>query len=298
MEYVRYCPKCGRKKIYRSLDSFRANKNSLLCRKCARQEVFSKLYPNKIEKLLEDTPETYYWIGYLLADGNFSNNNRIKFSQSNEDQISVEKFKKYIEWPCDTYYNEKLRKSEFSVMNINIVPKIMEKFDIKHNKTYCPPDKKIFEDMDVDLLAYLFIGFVDGDGHIANLHNRPDYNLRIKVHSSWYDTLNVFIERLFGLTGYVKINNQGYADLAIGNSQILKQFKKKYFENISFEPLHRKWDVIDLNYVGKYEQAKITLEKVKELYEQNYSVKDICKTLNLTEGLVYKDIKKIKNEEV
>ena len=71
MEYIRYCPKCGNEKIYKSLDSFRANKNSLLCRKCARKEVFSKLYPNKIEKLLDDTPETYYWIGYLLADGHF-----------------------------------------------------------------------------------------------------------------------------------------------------------------------------------------------------------------------------------
>ena len=84
----------------------------------------------------------------------------------------------------------------------------------------------------------------------------------------------------------------------IGDSQILKKFKKKYFENITFEPLHRKWDIIDLNYVGKYEQAKITLEKVKELYKQNYPVKDICKILDLTESLVYRDIKKIQNEEV
>lgn len=297
MEYVRYCPKCGRKKIYGSLDSFRANKDSLLCRTCARKEVFSKLYPNKIEKLLEDTPEAYYWIGYLLADGHFYTQ-RLKFTQNGVDKISVENFKKYIEATCDVKYDNKIDQASFSIMSIDVVPKIMKKFDIKSDKTYNPPSREIFENMDIDLLAYLFIGFVDGDGHIANLHNRPDYNLRIKVHSSWYGVLNVFIERLFGLSGYVKINKQGYADVAIGDSQILKKFKKKYFENISFEPLHRKWDVIDLNYVGKYEQAKIILEKVKELYEQNYSVKDICKTLNLTEGLVYKDIKKIKNEEV
>ena len=297
MEYIRYCTKCGSKKVYKSLDSFRANKNSLLCRKCARQEVFSKLYPNKIEKLLEDTTETYYWIGYLLADGHFYKN-RIKFTQNGLDKISVEKFRTYLEATCNVKYDSKMDQSEFSIMSIDVVPKIKEKFDIKENKTYCPPNKKIFEDMNIDLLAYLFIGFVDGDGHIGNLHNRPDYNLRIKVHSSWYDILNVFVERLFGLSGYVKINNQGYADVTIGDSQILKQFKRKYFENITFEPLHRKWDVIDLNYVGKYEQAKITFEKVKELYEQNYSVKDICKMLNLKEGLVYKDIKKIKNEEV
>ena len=297
MEYVRYCPKCGRKKIYGSLDSFRANKDSLLCRTCARKEVFSKLYPNKIEKLLEDTPEAYYWIGYLLADGHFYTQ-RLKFTQNGVDKISVENFKKYIEATCDVKYDNKIDQASFSIMSIDVVPKIMKKFDIKSDKTYNPPSREIFENMDIDLLAYLFIGFVDGDGHIANLHNRPDYNLRIKVHSSWYGVLNVFIERLFGLSGYVKINKQGYAEAPTGDSQILKKFKKKYFENISFEPLHRKWDVIDLNYVGKYEQAKIILEKVKELYEQNYSVKDICKTLNLTEGLVYKDIKKIKNEEV
>ena len=297
MEYVRYCPKCGREKIYRSLDSFRANKNSLLCRSCARKEIHSKRYPNKIEKLLDDTPETYYWIGYLLADGHFYEN-RIKFTQSNLDKISVERFKTYLEASCDIKYNSKFDSYEFSIMNIDNVPKIKNKFDIKENKTYCPPDKKIFEEMDIDLLAYLFIGFVDGDGHIANLHNRLDYNLRIRVHSSWYDVLDVFINRLFGLSRYVKINNQGYADVTIGNTQILKQFKKKYFENISFEPLHRKWDIIDLNYIGKYEQAKITFEKIKELYKQNYSIKDICKMLNLTYALVYKDIKEIKNEEV
>lgn len=297
MEYVRYCPKCGRKKIYGSLDSFRANKDSLLCRTCARKEVFSKLYPNKIEKLLEDTPEAYYWIGYLLADGHFYTQ-RLKFTQNGIDKISVENFKKYIEATCDVKYDNKIDQASFSIMSIDVVPKIMKKFDIKSDKTYNPPSREIFENMDIDLLAYLFIGFVDGDGHIANLHNRPDYNLRIKVHSSWYDTLNVFIERLFGLSGYVKINKQGYADVTIGDSQILKKFKKKYFENITFEPLHRKWDIIDLNYVGKYEQAKITLEKVKELYKQNYPVKDICKILDLTESLVYRDIKKIQNEEV
>ena len=297
MEYIRYCPKCGSEKRYKSLDSFRANKNSLLCRKCARKEIFSKLYPNKLEKLLDDTPETYYWIGYLLADGHFYTD-RIKFTQNGIDKISVENFKKYIEGTCDVKYDNKIDQASFSVMSVDVVPEIMKKFDIKSDKTYNPPSKEIFENMDIDLLAYLFIGFVDGDGHIANLHNRPDYNLRIKVHSSWCDILNVCIERLFGLSGYAKVNNQGYTNVNIGDSQILKQFKQRYFENITFEPLHRKWDIIDLNYVGKYEQAKITFDKVKELYEKNYPVKDICRILNLKEGLVYKDIKKIKNEEV
>ena len=203
MEYVRYCPRCGSQKVYKSLDSFRANKDSLLCRSCARKDVFTRLYPNSLNKLLEDTPEAYYWIGYLLADGHFYTD-KIKFTQNGEDKLSVEKFKNYVNGSCEVKYDKILDSAIFSVMSKDIVPQIMRKFDIKSDKTYNPPHNEIFENMDIDLLAYLFIGFVDGDGHIANLHNRPDYNLRIKVHSSWKDILNIFSERLFGLFGYVK----------------------------------------------------------------------------------------------
>ena len=126
MEYVRYCPKCGREKIYRSLDSFMANKDSLLCRVCARKEVFSNKYPNKLIKLLEDTPEAYYWIGYLLADGHFYAD-RIKFTQNGIDKIRVENFKKYIEGTCDVKYNNKIDQASFSVMSVDVVPEIKDK---------------------------------------------------------------------------------------------------------------------------------------------------------------------------
>ena len=288
MEYIRYCIKCGKEKKYKNLDSFRANKDSLLCRTCASTEKFNKLYPNKLEKLLDETPETYYWIGYLLADGHIDKNVRIKFTQNNEDKISVEKFAEYIESSCDVKYSNKKGYdcAEFSVMNHTLIPQITEKFDIKSNKTYCPPKTEIFEKMDNELLAYLFIGFVDGDGHIANLHNRKDFNLRIKIHSSWIDILKIFEERLFNLSGYAKINKQGYAELVISNTQILKQFKQKYLTNINFEPLHRKWKIIDLNFIGKYEYAQKSFLQVKELYEQGYSVNEICKKLNFKEGIV------------
>lgn len=32
-----------------------------------------------LQRLLEDTPEAFYWIGFLLADGSFSNG-RIRFA--------------------------------------------------------------------------------------------------------------------------------------------------------------------------------------------------------------------------
>ena len=296
MEYIRYCIKCGKEKVYNSLDSFRANKNSLLCRSCARKIIQKKNYPNKIEKLLEESAESYYWIGYLLADGHFYKNYRMSFSQNNEDKISVEKFKKYIETKTPISYKNSngIDSAKISIMNVDVIKKLMEKFDIKNDKTYSPPDKSIFENMDIDMLSYLFIGFVDGDGHIANLHKRKDFNLRIKIHSSWFDILDIFSKRIFGLEKHTKINNQGYAELNIGDTQLLKQFKKKYVNNLNFEPLKRKWDIIDLNYVSRNEKSKIDFEEVSSLYECGYNPKQICKKLNLKEGKVYAIIRKIK----
>lgn len=299
MEYKRYCIVCGKEKIYNKLDSFRANKDSLLCRSCARKIIQKKNHPNKLEKLLEETAESYYWIGYLLADGHFSEKYRVTFVQNNEDKISVEKFKNYIETETPIVYKNSngIDKASISVMNVDVIKKLMEKFDIKSNKTYNPPDKSIFEKMDIDMLSYLFIGFVDGDGNIGNLHKRKDFHLRIKVHSSWFDILDIFSKRIFGLEKHTKINNQGYADFNIGDTQLLKQFKKKYVKNLNFEPLNRKWDVIDLNYISRNEKAKADFESVSSLYEHGYNPKQICKELNLKEGKVYKIICKIKEND-
>lgn len=296
MEYKRYCTECGKEKIYNSIESFRANKNSLLCRSCARKNVQKKNHPNKIEKLLDETPESYYWVGYLLADGHFDKNYRLKFTQSGYEKISVENFRKYIETETPIHYEKNVDCASLSIMNVDVVKQLMKKFDIKSDKTYNPPDESVFEKMDCDMLSYLFIGFVDGDGCISNLHNRKDFNLRIKTHSSWCSILNVFAKRIFGLENYTKINKQGYAYLAIGNTQLLKQFKKKYIEGICFEPLKRKWDIIDLNFVGRNEKSKKDFENVSYLYNCGYSAKQICEKLNLKEGLVYKNIRKKKRK--
>lgn len=293
MEYKRYCIECGKEKIYNSLESFNANKDSFLCRSCARKGVHKKKHPNKMEKLLLETPESYYWIGYLLADGHFDKNYRLKFTQNGEDKVSVEKFKKYIETETPIIYKEKTDCASISIMNTDVIKQIIEKFDIKSNKTYNPPSKSVFENISDDMLSYLFIGFVDGDGHIGNLHKRKDFNLRIKTHSSWFDILDIFSKRIFGIENHTRINKQGYAELSIGDSQLLKCFKRKYIEGSNVEPLKRKWDIIDLNFIGRNEKSKIDFDNVCSLYKCGYKAKQICKELGLKEGLVYKIIRKL-----
>lgn len=294
MEYVRYCIKCGKPKIYKNLHNYTYS-YGLMCRSCAKIHQNAKLYSNKIEKLLEDAPETYYWIGYLLADGHFKNNNRIMFSQNNEDKISVENFVKYIEGTSKIKYtnNDEGDKAKFWIQSNTIVPKITKKFDIKSNKTYSPPNTDIFENMDIDLLSYLFIGFVDGDGSISKGVNCNQ--LRITVHPSWFEILKIFEKRIFGLSGYTKIDEDtGYAVMIITRTDLLSKFKKQYFSNITFEPLHRKWDKIDIDFIKKGDKV---FNKIKELYDFGYKPKEISEQLNYSISKVYWHIKKIKRKE-
>lgn len=293
MGYVRYCPQCGREKRYKTLTSFITNKNSLLCRSCAKKKTFSKLYHKDLSLLLEDTPEAYYWIGFLLADGHASNNKRIRFTQKIKDKVSVEKFANFIGVSDRIKYSETT--SSISVMDTDVIAKIMDKFDIKSDKTYNPPNIEIFKKMDADLLAYLFIGFVDGDGNIGNVYKRKDFFIRIKLHKSWVQILDVFKNRLFNDAGSVKVNKSGYVVLYIGDTEKLKKFKIRYFDGISFEPLKRKWDIIDISFIGKYELHRKNTEKIIELIEKGYDIKQICETLKLKYSMVYKCFKQYKN---
>ncbi len=42
---------------------------------------------SNINKLLSDTPETYYWIGFLMADGHINNKQTISISLAKKIEI-------------------------------------------------------------------------------------------------------------------------------------------------------------------------------------------------------------------
>jgi len=58
-----------------------------------------------LERLLENTPEAYYWIGFLMADGNFDIHgyvNRLTLFLSEKDKEHIQKFSQFIEVPVTT----------------------------------------------------------------------------------------------------------------------------------------------------------------------------------------------------
>ena len=187
-EKTRICECCGKELTYGSYSAWRlAEKNHAICKSCAGKKRAKRL--SDLSILLEDTPETFYWMGFLLADGHFEEK-RIIVGLSEHDREHLEKFAKYIN------YTGKLsvRKREphnsvyLSAMDSEVVVKLREKFDIKSNKTIEPP--KTLKWIPDDLFLCLMAGFIDGDGSIN------ESSIRIKVHSVWFNILSEFCNRL------------------------------------------------------------------------------------------------------
>ena len=62
-----------------------------------RKGIYSKAY--SCEKLLEDTPESFYWMGFLIADSHISiKNNRIELSLAEQDLEHLYKYSKFINY--------------------------------------------------------------------------------------------------------------------------------------------------------------------------------------------------------
>lgn len=249
-----------------------------------------------VGKLLEETPVSYYWMGFLMADGHFTEK-RITVGLSIKDIDHIKKFAKFISADylegknkCRGKY---YRQCYVRAANSDIVPILREKFGICNNKTYHPCD--ITKIKDEDLLLSLIIGFIDGDGSITKQSNRTDAFMRIKCHSSWLFNLQFISDTICKCCdlkpNIAKINKQGYAIITVANSIILKFLKAKG-RSLDLPVLKRKWDRVDENYVSKFEEYKYIVQKVKNLLQEGFTGYKIAQMLNRHHVGIYRIIKR------
>ena len=237
-KYVRICPNCRHEIEYKS---YSANKKSSECRSCAYRKSATRVADLSV--LLEDTYESYYWMGFLLAD-------RLKLTLKKSDKEQVHRFGEYVKYTGS--YGTSNTSESVSCKDSLIVPKIMNKFNILSAKTYNPPTGLEF--INEDLLLCLIAGFIDGDGNIQKHSKRDDFFLRIKLHSSWIGVLNTF-SMVICNDSKAKINSSGYAELVISNTKILQALKERV-ATYNLPLLKRKWDIIDIRFVSKYTTAE------------------------------------------
>jgi hypothetical protein len=259
---TRICECCGKELTYGSYSAWHlAEKNNAVCKSCASKKRAKRL--NNLKVLLEETPETYYWMGFLLADGHFDNGKRIIVGLSEHDRDHLEKFAKYIGYNGAISLVKKGSYSavRLSAMDTEVVGKLCEKFDIKSNKTYNPPESLSW--MPEDLFLCLMAGLIDGDGNISNFRGRKDAFIRIKQEKSWLPILRE-IAKYFKEEDRVKINKLGYAEVEITGFPKIRELKKKLLE-YNLPLMNRKWDKIDVGYETRYEKKRKDLPQNKRV---------------------------------
>lgn len=201
-------------------------------------QIYSHMKKGNCSVLLEETVLTYYWIGFILADGHIHNSIRLKVALGLKDKEHLLKLKHFLKVENHIDYPNH---SEFSVMDSAILRKFCKKFKLEQNKTIKACD---ISSVHSNLLKALFIGFIDGDGYIGKQYKRKDCCLFIKCHSAWLENLNIFSQEFLGKKS-AYLNKAGYANLHIGNHLVLKDLKQ-FIINNQLPVLERKWNKINL----------------------------------------------------
>lgn len=193
-----------------------------------------------------DSPEAYYWVGFILADGHISNMNRLTIALANKDHEHLQKFADFIS--CKNLKKDKKNASWISIQDKVYIKLLRDKFDIKNDKTYYPPNLEWISDN--ELLISLLIGYIDGDGCIKYQSYRTDIAICFHVHSSWLVFLefmkNKFAEYFGCISGNPSIGKDGYARYNICKNSIITGLKRFTIDN-NLPVLDRKWGKITIS---------------------------------------------------
>jgi hypothetical protein len=280
-ELIRKCPNCSKEHLYANKSNYNnAVKKNYVCKSCGLKKSLKNKKSN-LAILMEETPLTYYWMGFLLADGNFNKHNRLKVTLSSVDKNHLKNLQEFLK--IESLKEERNGKYlTLTAMDCTVVPQICKKFNISHNKTYYPPDLSFIKNKDLKLS--LIAGFIDGDGSIAS--KGKSFSLTVKCHSSWLNNLDNFAKEINGETSNGKINKQGYAFFTICNIESLKTLKRKVVE-LSLPVLNRKWDKINLEYISnnvvvnkhRFDKLKKLILYLKDIPDYNKQIKQLVQTI-------------------
>ena len=243
----RNCPICGVELNYKSNEAYSlAKRKNGNCRSCATKKYAKRI--GDLSFLLKDENESFYWVGFLLADGSFDKFNRLKLVLSQKDRGHLELFslksKTIVKDTVSVLNGKQYQQCSISIMHREIVQKIMDKFDIKQNKTIYPPNVDKYKKFSREQLFSLFVGYIDGDGNIGKKHNREDSHIRIKVHQNWFEFVEFFNKQL-DINAPLKITKCGYALLQISNYKVCREIKQETI-SLKIPFLKRKWELIKL----------------------------------------------------
>lgn len=236
------------KKIH-TIEAF-ANKRGL---QRSSSILFGRGRKGDLRILLEEKNESYYWIGFIFADGYIHHSsNQLVVPIDVKDLHHLEKYAKYVSGSVKIYESiknfdgnkYKSKMARVSIAQKEVTPKIIEKFNFLVKKTYNPPNVDILNkilDTKEKFLSF-FCGFVDGDGSM----NLNGYSIKIQNHGSWIRIYDFFVEKLCQwlnlnkLDFLVKIDKNGYSIFSMKNKKNLNSLKVE-IQKLNIPFMERKW---------------------------------------------------------
>lgn len=233
--------------------------------------------------LLSGSVEASYWLGFLTADGHFSQCGMISVQLSTVDRKHLEKLASFVGSAVHDYD----RSSEVRVRHLEVCRSISGRFHFTNRKTYeCPV---LPEMTDEQFIAYL-AGFIDGDGHISA---GKQGSIRVKLHGSWL----VFLERLsdryqsiFGTTPSVWLNGGGRAVMDILGFETIGELKRRVLA-LGVPVMERKWSKIDEDRIGQVRRRSQNIKLAHSLRATGMLQREIAEAIGVSQNTVWRYLK-------
>jgi len=251
------------------LNTFNRHTWKSICKKARtiglnRKHFTGRLNRPLLNKLCDEDLESYYWIGFILGDGCITKNYTIlQVALQEKDKKHIYKLAKFLNTNnvyfsvSKGYVNKKLRKKfkkskQYRLVcgDSEYVKQISNKYDIRMNKTYNPPEIFIYDKFSDTKLLCIFIGLIDADGCFYR-SGKTSFRFRIEVTKEWINFLKYIRLRLLNLYNivlpevFIIDTRPNICCLQFANKKINRQLKQFALDN-KLPILERKWDKIIL----------------------------------------------------
>ncbi len=225
----------------------------------------------RLKPLYDDSHLAYYWMGFIMADGQIDRKGELRVGLSAKDRDHLAKLAALLA----ANMQEGISQSDYgpchfvrlSCKDAYYGPLLLAKYGLSDlPKTYNPPTLSISRDG--YFLAFL-LGMIDGDGTFSrNQKGHCDF-IRLEMHASWTPVLEQMAARLRQI-GIVNVTTgvtaKGYAHLRIYKHQNLRALKLFSLHH-ELPRLGRKWCSIDEHRVVSYMRAGDRVLKAEDLFE-------------------------------